>query len=110
MTDQQKIKHTDTEIYRREGSRWPILLGLIVAALVVATAVALGGRWAYRELTKDEPEKAAPAADTQNQPAEQVAPVTPESDQSQPAVGGTQTETTPAGDTPLPRTGDSEEY
>lgn len=109
MADEQ-TKETRTEVYRREGSRWPILLGLIVAALIVATAVALGGRWAYRELTKNEPEKAAPASGTQNQPAEQVAPATPESDQSQPAVGGTQTENPSAGDTPLPRTGDDSEY
>jgi hypothetical protein len=59
-SNNQTSKKPPTEIYRREGRNWLILLGLIVAALLVSAAIALGGRWVYREFVKDEPGKSAP--------------------------------------------------
>ena len=46
---------SNAEVVRREGRRWPLLLLLFVASLLIATGVALGGRWAYREFIEEEP-------------------------------------------------------
>jgi hypothetical protein len=87
---------SNAETIRREGRRWPLLLLLIIVSLIVATGVALGGRWVYREYVEDGPKQAAPAetqATEQSQTEQQNG-----GDESQQQQGGTETG-------PLPDTG-----
>jgi len=53
-------KNQNTQVFRREGRNWLILLLLVLAALVVATGITLGSRWVYREYIEDEPEPVSP--------------------------------------------------
>ncbi|OGL25276.1 hypothetical protein A3A68_01420 [Candidatus Saccharibacteria bacterium RIFCSPLOWO2_01_FULL_48_13] len=90
---------SDAEEIRWEGRRWPLLVVLIVVALLLATALTLGGRWAYRQIFEDQPTKQEPTksetqnqqpeAETQNQ-SEIEAPAPPTGDDSEPlpSTGG----------------------
>lgn len=117
MADQQKIKQTQTEVYRHDGRRWPALVLLLLAALIIATLVTLAGRWIYREITNSEAGRSSDTADFGTQQSQQG--LVPEgegqtggetvegSDEDSPAVESQpgNSETPATGDKALPRTG-----
>ena len=82
-TNNQGPKKTQTEIYRRESRRWPILLILVLGALLFSTAVALGSRWVYREFVKDQPAQSPVPTATDRAPAVPETSGTEESQQSE---------------------------
>ena len=93
---------SNAEVVRKEGRRWPLLLLLVIASLLIATGVAYGGRWAYREFVEDEP--AGTPAELQSEAAPEGA--TERSQQSgdssnsaESEPSGTETETSPLPDT-----------
>ena len=91
---------SNAEVVRREGRRWPILLALVLAALLISTAIALGGRWAYREFIKEEPAVPSPtqAEASTEQQTQQLQSSEEEAGTTETQQGGSQTE-------PLPDTG-----
>jgi hypothetical protein len=121
MADQQKIKQTETEIYRHEGRRWPALILLLVAALLIAVAVTLLGRWIYREISGSEDKSAGTSSDSaglEGNGAQQAAPAETSNPSEGEGNGGSDTadsddnsevqgsQTVPAtGDEGLPSTG-----
>lgn len=66
----QQSKKQQTEVYRKEGRKWPVLLVLVIAALLVSAAVALTSRWVYREFIKDQPSQNPVPAQADKLPAE----------------------------------------
>ena len=94
---------SNAEVVRKEGRRWPLLLVLVIASLLIATGVAYGGRWAYREFVEDEP--SGTPAELQGQGGESREGA---SEQSQPAGEGADTTESQQSGTesePLPDTG-----
>ncbi|OGL25999.1 hypothetical protein A2708_01965 [Candidatus Saccharibacteria bacterium RIFCSPHIGHO2_01_FULL_49_21] len=93
---------SDAKTVRREGRRWPVLLTLIIASLVVATAVAFGARWVYREYIEDEP-AGTPAelqgGEVPDNAGERSQQSGGEGDSAGSEQGGTGTETSPLPDT-----------
>jgi len=83
---------SNAEVVRKEGRRWPILLALVIAALLVSTAVALGGRWAYREFIKDEPLKNPSPTQAGNVPTEESVQSSSEEESQQKQNGNSDTE------------------
>ena len=68
-TDNQRSKKQQTDVFRREGRNWLVLLVLVIAALLISSAVALGARWIYREFIKDEPARTPVPTATDRLPA-----------------------------------------
>lgn len=46
-----------TQVRRREGRQWTMLLIYMLIALIVAAGVVLGGRWIYNSVRDNEPAK-----------------------------------------------------
>ena len=86
---------SQVEYSNRSGRRWPVLVGYIIAALLVATAVVFIGKWIYNQTTNNSDNTSDTSSSNQ-----QSAKI----NQSQPPAPSTAPKSSPgaAGTTPTP--------